>query len=140
MRNLVTFAIGLVFGIGLLASGMNLPAKVLGFLDLFGRWDPSLMFVMGGAIPFAAIGFALARRRGRSVLGEALSLPENKNVDPRLLAGALIFGVGWGIAGVCPGPAIVNLGFFTAPAIVFFGAMLAGMAVFELYERVIFKA
>jgi uncharacterized membrane protein YedE/YeeE len=140
MRNLVTFAIGLVFGIGLLASGMNLPAKVLGFLDLFGRWDPSLMFVMGGAIPFAAIGFALARRRGRSVLGEALSLPENKNVDPRLLAGALIFGVGWGIAGVCPGPAIVNLGFFTAPAIVFFVAMLAGMAVFELYERVIFKA
>jgi uncharacterized membrane protein YedE/YeeE len=136
MRNLVTFAIGLVFGIGLLASGMNLPAKVLGFLDLFGRWDPSLMFVMGGAIPFAAIGFALARRRGRSVLGEALSLPENKNVDPRLLAGALIFGVGWGIAGVCPGPAIVNLGFFTAPAIVFFVAMLAGMAAFEVMSRV----
>jgi uncharacterized membrane protein YedE/YeeE len=136
MRNLAAFAIGLVFGIGLLASGMNLPAKVLGFLDLFGRWDPSLMFVMGGAIPFAAIGFALARRRGRSVLGEALSLPENKNVDPRLLAGALIFGVGWGIAGVCPGPAIVNLGFFTAPAIVFFVAMLAGMAAFEAMNRV----
>jgi uncharacterized membrane protein YedE/YeeE len=140
MRNLAAFAIGLVFGIGLLASGMNLPSKVLGFLDLFGRWDPSLMFVMGGAIPFAAIGFALAQRRGRSLLGEALSLPENKNVDPRLLAGALIFGVGWGIAGVCPGPAIVNLGFFTAPAIVFFVAMLAAMAAFELYERVIFKA
>jgi uncharacterized membrane protein YedE/YeeE len=136
MRNLAAFAIGLVFGIGLLASGMNLPAKVLGFLDLFGRWDPSLMFVMGGAIPFAAIGFALARRRGRSVLGEALSLPENKNVDPRLLAGALIFGVGWGIAGVCPGPAIVNLGFFTAPAIVFFVAMLAGMVAFEVMSRV----
>jgi uncharacterized membrane protein YedE/YeeE len=136
MRNLAAFAIGLVFGIGLLASGMNLPAKVLGFLDLFGRWDPSLMFVMGGAIPFAAIGFALARRRGRSLLGEPLSLPENKNVDPRLLAGALIFGVGWGIAGVCPGPAIVNLGFFTAPAIVFFVAMLAGMVAFEAMSRV----
>jgi uncharacterized membrane protein YedE/YeeE len=136
MRNLAAFAIGLVFGIGLLASGMNLPAKVLGFLDLFGRWDPSLMFVMGGAVPFAAIGFALARRRGRSLLGEPLSLPENKNVDPRLLAGALIFGVGWGIAGVCPGPAIVNLGFFTAPAIVFFVAMLAGMVAFEVMSRV----
>jgi uncharacterized membrane protein YedE/YeeE len=135
MRNLAAFAIGLVFGVGLLVSGMNLPFKVLGFLDLFGRWDPSLMFVMGGAIPFAAAGFALAHRRGRSLLGEPLSLPENKNVDPRLLAGALIFGIGWGIAGVCPGPAIVNLGFFTAPAIVFFVAMLAGMAAFEAMNR-----
>lgn len=135
MKNLTAFAIGLVFGIGLLTSSMNLPYKVLGFLDLFGRWDPSLMFVMIGAIPIASIGFAIAKKRGRSVLGDPLSLPDKTELDSRLLVGALIFGVGWGLAGVCPGPAIVNLGFFTLPAIIFFVAMLAGMVAFELLTR-----
>lgn len=135
MKHVTAFAIGLIFGIGLLTSGMNLPGKVLGFLDLFGRWDPSLLFVMGGAIPVAAIGFALSRKRAKSLLGEPFSLPENNKIDLRLLAGALIFGIGWGLAGVCPGPAIINLGFFTGPAIVFFIAMIAGMIAFELLTR-----
>lgn len=135
MKHLSAFAIGLLFGIGLLSSGMNLPGKVLGFLDLFGRWDPSLLFVMGGAIPVAAIGFALARKRTKSLLGEPLSQPDRTEIDVRLLGGALIFGIGWGLAGVCPGPAIINLGFFTGPAIVFFAAMIAGMIAFEFLNR-----
>ncbi|HRF10068.1 MAG TPA: hypothetical protein PL193_15695 [Xanthobacteraceae bacterium] len=135
MKHLTAFAIGLLFGIGLLSSGMNLPGKVLGFLDLLGRWDPSLLFVMGGAIPVAAIGFALARKRTKSLLGEPLSRPDRTEIDVRLLGGALIFGIGWGLAGVCPGPAIINLGFFTGPAIVFFAAMIAGMIAFEFLNR-----
>jgi uncharacterized membrane protein YedE/YeeE len=135
MKNLTAFAIGLLFGIGLLISGMNLPYKILGFLDVFGRWDPSLIFVMVGGLAVSAVGFAIARKRGKALLGEPLHLPQETKIDPRLLAGAVIFGVGWGLSGVCPGPAIVNLGFATGPAAVFFAAMLAGMAVFEVFDR-----
>jgi uncharacterized membrane protein YedE/YeeE len=132
VRTLVAFVAGLVFGLGLLLSGMADPAKVLGFLDLAGAWDPSLMFVMGGAVGVAAVAFAVARRRTRSLLGEPLQLPTKTAVDRRLLAGALLFGAGWGLAGFCPGPAIVALGVGEAKAVVFVAAMLAGMGLFEL--------
>lgn len=131
MKHLAAFAVGLIFGIGLLISGMTQPEKILGFLDLFGRWDPSLAFVMGGALAVAAPGFYLARKRGKSLLGDPVSLPAMQEIDPRLLGGALIFGVGWGLAGICPAPAIVNLGFLSMPAIAFAAAMLAGMAIYS---------
>lgn len=136
MKYAIAFVIGLIFGAGLLVSGMYLPAKVLGFLDLAGKWDPSLAFVMGAALPFSAIGFVLARRRGKAVFGDPLHIPERTRIDPRLLAGAAIFGVGWGLSGVCPGPAIFNLGFASGPAFVFFAAVAAGMAAYEAYDRV----
>jgi uncharacterized membrane protein YedE/YeeE len=130
MKHLVAFAVGLIFGIGLLISGMTQPEKIFGFLDLFGRWDPSLIFVMGGALAISAIGFYLAGKRGKGLLGDPLSLPAKDEIDPRLMTGALVFGVGWGLAGVCPAPAVVNLGFGIAPAFVFAGAMITGMAIY----------
>ena len=130
MKHFIAFAVGLIFGIGLLISGMTQPEKIFGFLDIFGRWDPSLAFVMAGALIIAAVGFVLAERRGKSLLGNPLTLPQQSEIDPRLLGGALIFGVGWGLAGVCPAPAIVNLGFASAPAYILAGAMLAGMAIY----------
>ncbi len=135
MRPLLAFVAGLVFGLGLLLSGMADPAKVLGFLDLAGAWNPSLVFVMVGAIAIAALAFALARRRATALLGDAMQWPAATAIDRRLLAGALLFGVGWGLAGFCPGPALVALGLGQAKAVVFVVAMLAGMGVFELVER-----
>ena len=134
MRALFAFVAGLVFGIGLLLSGMADPAKVLGFLDLAGAWDPSLMFVMAGAVGVGVVAFAAARRRTRSLLGEPMQLPTSTAVDRRLVAGALLFGAGWGLAGFCPGPAIVALGLGEAKAVVFVAAMLAGMGLFELVD------
>ena len=137
MRTLVAFVAfvaGLVFGLGLLLSGMADPAKVLGFLDLAGAWDPSLMFVMGGAVGVGAVAFAAARRRTRSLLGEPMQLPTKTSIDRRLVIGALLFGAGWGLAGFCPGPAIVALGLGEAKAAVFVAAMLAGMGLFELVD------
>ena len=126
---------GLVFGLGLIVSGMANPAKVLGFLDLAGRWDPSLAFVMAGAIAVGAVGFRVARRRTSTVLGAPIELPASRQIDRRLLTGGLLFGVGWGIAGFCPGPALVALGLGEIKALVFVGAMFAGMGIFELFER-----
>ena len=134
MRTLVAFVAGLVFGLGLLLSGMADPAKVLGFLDLAGAWDPSLMFVMGGAVGVGVVAFAVARRRTRSLLGEPMQLPTSTGVDRRLVAGALLFGAGWGLAGFCPGPALVALGLGEAKAVVFVAAMLAGMGLFAFFE------
>ena len=125
---------GLVFGIGLMVSGMANPAKVLGFLDLFGRWDPSLALVMGGAVAVSAVAFAIARRRSASLLGAALKLPTARQIDRRLVMGSVLFGIGWGIAGFCPGPALVALGMGEAKALVFVAAMLAGMGLFEWLE------
>ena len=130
MKHLIAFAVGLIFGIGLLVSGMTQPEKIFGFLDLTGRWDPSLIFVMGGAIILAAPGFWLADRRAATLFGERIVAPRQQ-INRQLVAGAAIFGVGWGLAGVCPGPAIVNLGFISGPAIVFFAAMLVGMVLYE---------
>jgi uncharacterized membrane protein YedE/YeeE len=126
---------GLVFGLGLIVSGMADPAKVLGFLDLAGAWDPSLAFVMAGAIAVALVAFALARRRTRSLLGLELQLPQGRGIDRRLVLGSLLFGIGWGLAGFCPGPALVALGMGQAKAAVFVLAMLAGMVIFEWLER-----
>lgn len=129
------FVVGLVFGIGLIVSGMTDPGKVLGFLDLFGAWDPSLALVMGGAILVGVFAFALAARRSRTFLGSALYLPPPRGVDSRLLGGSLLFGAGWGLAGFCPGPAIVSAGSGQPKALVFVLAMLAGMWLFQRLER-----
>ncbi|WP_337786101.1 DUF6691 family protein [Ramlibacter lithotrophicus] len=131
MNRLVEFLVGLLFGLGLILSGMTDPGKVLGFLDIAGAWDPSLAFVMGGAIAVAFFAFALARRRTTAFLGGAMHLPGNAPIDRRLLIGALVFGVGWGLAGFCPGPAVVAAGAGVTEALVFTLAMIAGMAVHE---------
>jgi uncharacterized membrane protein YedE/YeeE len=126
---------GLVFGLGLIVSGMANPAKVLGFLDLAGQWDPSLAFVMAGAVGVGAIAFAVARRRTLSLLGAEMKLPRARQIGLRLVIGSLTFGVGWGIAGFCPGPALVTMGMGQIKALVFVTFMLAGMGLFELLER-----
>ena len=126
--------LGLLFGLGLLLAGMTDPAKVLAFLDLAGAWDPSLALVMGGAIVVGLGAFALATQRQRTLLGGPLVLPTATAIDRRLLAGSALFGVGWGLAGFCPGPALVSLGLGDARVVVFVAAMLGGMAVFEVLE------
>ena len=126
---------GLVFGIGLILSGMANPARVLGFLDLTGRWDPSLAFVMAGAVAVSLVSFAVAKRKTLSFLGAEMKLSRARQIDRRLVGGSLLFGVGWGVAGFCPGPALVALGMGETKAAVFVGAMLAGMGIFELLER-----
>ena len=134
MYAIFSFLAGLAFGVGLIVSQMANPAKVLGFLDLAGRWDPSLALVMGGAVAVAVVGFALAGRRPTTLLGTPSLLPTTRVIDGRLVGGALLFGVGWGLAGFCPGPAFVALGAGHAKALVFVAAMLAGMLVFEAIE------
>jgi uncharacterized membrane protein YedE/YeeE len=128
------FAAGLLFGIGLIVSGMTDPAKVIGFLDLAGRWDPSLAFVMVGAILVGLAAHAVARRRSAAFLGGAFKLPAARQIDRRLVVGGLVFGAGWGLAGFCPGPAVVALGAGQDKAVVFVVALLAGMALYELAE------
>jgi uncharacterized membrane protein YedE/YeeE len=135
MTTLVALLVGLLFGVGLIVSGMADPGKVLGFLDLAGAWDPSLAFVMGGAIGVGLPAFALARRRSRAWLGAEMRLPTAREIDRRLVAGSLMFGVGWGVAGFCPGPALVALGMGEAKALLFVLAMAAGMGLFEWFER-----
>lgn len=124
------FASGLLFGLGLLLAGMANPAKVQAFLDLAGAWDPSLMLVMGGAIAIAAPAFAWAKRHQRTLLGASLELPQARHLDRRLLLGAALFGAGWGMAGICPGPALVLLA--QGKALIFVLAMLAGMGLHAL--------
>jgi uncharacterized protein len=126
-RNILALVVGLLFGLGLCLSGMSEPAKVLGFLDLAGAWDPSLAFVMGGAVAVALPAFALARRRRVNWLGGDIDVPELRAVDASLVLGAAIFGVGWGLAGVCPAPGIVDVGFLSPSAMIFVAAMVAGM-------------
>jgi uncharacterized membrane protein YedE/YeeE len=135
MQSIGAFASGLVFGIGLILSGMTDPSKVVGFLDIAGQWDPSLAFVMVGAILVGIAGYAVARRRTASFLGGAIHLPTSKQIDRRLVLGSLAFGAGWGLAGFCPGPALVSLGAGYDKAAVFTVAMLTGMALFEAFER-----
>jgi uncharacterized membrane protein YedE/YeeE len=125
---------GLVFGIGLIVSGMADPAKVLGFLDLAGAWDPSLALVMAGAIGVGLPAFLLAKRRRTSLLGTPMMLPGARHIDRRLMLGSALFGAGWGVAGFCPGPGLVALGMGELKALVFVVAMLAGMGLFEWIE------
>jgi uncharacterized membrane protein YedE/YeeE len=135
MATVFAFAAGLVFGFGLIVAGMVNPAKILGFLDIGGTWDPSLALVMVGAIAVGLVAFALARRRTMSALGLPMQLPSQRSVDARLVGGSLVFGIGWGLAGFCPGPAIVALGAGYAKGAVFVVAMLLGMGAFELIDR-----
>ncbi len=135
MSRLTALFSGLLFGVGLMVSGMANPSKVLGFLDIAGRWDPSLAFVMVGAIAIGAIAFAFATRLKKSLLGLPMQIPGSSSVTLRLILGSAVFGVGWGLAGFCPGPALVALGAGFPKAWGFVAAMLAGMAVFELLER-----
>jgi uncharacterized protein len=132
MKRIVEFAVGLLFGLGLILSGMTDPGKVLGFLDLAGAWDPSLAFVMAGAIGVAFFAFAIARNRTTAFLGGAIELPAKRAIDRRLIVGSLVFGAGWGLAGFCPGPALVAAGAGHLQAVLFTVAMVAGMVVHEL--------
>lgn len=131
----IEFLVGLLFGWGLLLSGMTDPGKVQGFLDLFGQWDPSLAFVMGGAIAVGFFAFALARKKTTTLLGGALHLPTARDIDKPLVVGSLIFGAGWGLAGFCPGPGLVSMAAGESKALVFVAAMLAGMLVYEAVDR-----
>jgi uncharacterized membrane protein YedE/YeeE len=135
MQIVSAFIVGLIFGIGLIVAGMTNPAKVQGFLDLAGNWDPSLAFVMGGAILVGLLAFRFAGKRERSLLGEAMRLPTTTRIDRRLLLGSLAFGAGWGLGGFCPGPALASLATGSAKPLIFTGAMLAGMLAFEILER-----
>lgn len=132
---LTSFLSGLVFSLGLIVSAMANPAKVLGFLDLAGAWDPSLALVMAGAVVVGFVGFQIAKRRTVSLIGAQMKLPSAAPIDKRLVAGSTLFGIGWGIAGFCPGPSLVALGMGEPKAFVFVAAMVAGMLVFELLEK-----
>ncbi|SFR45658.1 hypothetical protein SAMN05216203_0472 [Marinobacter daqiaonensis] len=132
---ITSFFAGLIFGFGLLISGMANPEKVLGFLDIAGAWDPSLALVMVGAIAVGVVAFAIARRRHLSFLGFDMRLPKADEITTRLLVGSMLFGAGWGLAGFCPGPGLVALGAGETKAVVFVAAMVAGMALFQLLER-----
>jgi uncharacterized protein len=133
-RIVVSLVAGLLFGLGLAVSQMINPAKVLGFLDLFGDWDPSLAFVMLGAIPIAAIGYRLARLSAAPFCAQAYAAPSQSNIDGRLVSGAVIFGIGWGLVGYCPGPALASIGLGNSATLLFVAAMLIGMAGFTAFR------
>jgi len=135
MYRMSEFIVGLLFGLGLLLSGMTDPGKVIGFLDLSGSWDPSLAFVMGGAILVGFFAFAIAKKRTTNFLGGALQLPKSNQINKRLVIGSLLFGAGWGLAGFCPGPSIVSLASGQVKAAAFFVFMLTGMVLFEIAQR-----
>lgn len=136
-RLLSALLAGLLFGSGIAVSGMINPAKVLNFFDLAGAWDPSLAFVMGGALAVAAIGYRIVLRRPRPLLDERFHLPTARRIDPPLLAGSAVFGIGWGITGFCPGGSIPALGLGQPSAMLFVGAMLAGIGLARLTRAAI---
>lgn len=131
-RLLPPLASGLLFGAGVTISGMTDPQGVRGFLDIFGEWDPTLAFVMGGAVIVMAIAWTIQSRMAAPIFGKKFSLPDRADLDGRLIAGSVLFGVGWGIAGLCPGPAIASLALSPFSALPFVGAMLAGMLLQKL--------
>jgi len=135
MKNIYALLAGLIFGLGLIVSGMANPEKVIGFLNIFGRWDPSLAFVMGGAIFIGVFSFKYIVKREKTLLGGSLHLSNEKSINKRLIFGSLIFGLGWGVAGFCPGPALVSLGMGSLKGALFVIAMLAGMLVFKLVQK-----
>ena len=137
MQKITEFLAGLLFGMGLLLSGMSDPGKVLGFLDLFGTWDPSLALVMGGAILVGIFAFTVAKKRTTNFLGGALHLPKANQIDRRLVIGALLFGAGWGLAGYCPGPGLVSMFSGQPKAFAFVLAMVIGMLLYEAADRFI---
>ena len=135
MQLLMALFAGLVFGLGLIVSGMTDPSKVIGFLDLAGAWDPSLALVMGGAIGVGLVAFRFARTCSQALLGGPMQLPSARQIDRRLVLGGLTFGVGWGLAGFCPGPALASLATGGSKPLIFTAAMLVGMVIFEVMER-----
>ena len=126
---------GMIFGVGLILSGMNDPSKVIGFLDITGNWDPSLAFVLGGAVSVGLLVFPFAIKRQQSLLGEVMHLPTSTQIDRRLIIGSITFGVGWGLAGYCPGPALASLAYGGLKPLLFVIAMLVGMGLFEMLEH-----
>lgn len=136
MKPLIALLAGLVFGLGLIISGMGNPAKVQNFLDLFGAWDPSLAFVMAGAIAVGLMAFRWAKKRQTALLGDPMQLPAPRKIDASLLSGAALFGTGWGLAGFCPGPAVMNLATLTPEVWLFVAAMLGGMGVHGVWAQV----
>lgn len=138
MKNaLAALAVGFIFALGLGISGMTQPAKVVGFLDIFGNWDPSLMFVMIGAISVHSLTFRLIRKRNSPLLSTQWHLPTKTELTPSLILGSLIFGIGWGMAGYCPGPAVTSLASFTFEPVVFVVSMLVGMWLYRPFERLV---
>ena len=135
MKNIYALLAGLIFGFGLIVSGMANPEKVIGFLNIFGRWDPSLAFVLGGAIFVGVFSFKYIVKREKTLLGGSLHLSNEKSINKRLIFGSLIFGLGWGVAGFCPGPALVSLGMGSLKGALFVIAMLAGMLLFKLVQK-----
>jgi uncharacterized membrane protein YedE/YeeE len=135
MHIIMALAVGLVFGIGLIVCGMTDPSKVIGFLDLAGRWDPSLGVVMAGAILVGVAAFRFAAGRDKALLGDAMRLPTATHIDRRLVLGSFAFGTGWGLAGYCPGPALASLASGGGKPLIFAAAMIVGMVIFELLER-----
>lgn len=135
MNSITALLAGLVFGAGLILSGMVNPSIVLAFLDVAGDWDASLLWVMGGAVTIGSVAFALAKRRKTSFLGIPMQIPVAARIDKRLLLGGFLFGVGWGIAGICPGPALVLAGSGETEVFVFLTTMLLGMGIFEIVEK-----
>lgn len=133
------FSIGALFGFGLILSGMTQPSKVVGFLDFFGNWDPSLALVMAGAIGVHVLGRALAKRFSSPVLGGHFRSPEHERLDARLLVGSVLFGAGWGLGGVCPGPALTALAGAGWPMALFVAAMIVGMLGFEGFNKLTAK-
>ena len=126
---------GMIFGVGLILSGMNDPSKVIGFLDITGNWDPSRAFVLGGALSVGLLVFPFATKRQQSLLGEVMHLPTSTQIDRRLIIGSITFGVGWGLAGYCPGPALASLAYGGLKPLLFVIAMLVGMGLFEMLEH-----
>lgn len=134
-KAIASFGTGLVFALGLGLSGMTQPSKVLGFLDIAGRWDPSLLFVMGGAVLFGLLVFPRILSRERPLMGSTFHLPSQHRIDLPLMAGSVLFGIGWGLSGYCPGPALVSLVTGAPGALVFLVTMLSGMVLFEVLQR-----
>ncbi|HEF8774888.1 DUF6691 family protein [Providencia manganoxydans] len=135
MPIIVALISGLLFGLGLLLAGMGNPAKILGFLDVTGNWDPSLLVTMAVAMVVSAIAFAIAKKRKMSVLNCPIQIPQNTKIDKPLIIGSVLFGLGWGIAGICPGPALLLTGMGVTEGIIFTLAMIAGMSIFQIFKK-----
>lgn len=135
MRIISAFITGLIFGIGLIISGMTNPAKIIGFLDITGQWDPSLLLVMLGAVSISFFAFRFVERKPVSLLGDNIQLPKKTGLDKPLILGAVLFGIGWGLAGYCPGPALASLSSGLLPPVLFVLTMITGMGVFEIYKK-----
>ena len=135
LHSIFALSSGIIFGLGLILSGMSNPSKVLAFLDITGLWDPSLMFVMGGAIGVGVVAFAFAKKRTMAILGDVMHLPSKHDIDSKVMLGGVIFGIGWGIAGICPGPALVLLGAGSKQGIIFVIAMLIGITIYSVISN-----